>query len=106
MFLHLYAQPFQHADGWIVGDVESLKALRDAIDRALADDHAAVSAMTADGEEYPLLIVQATEEDFGSVALPYGEGQGFSGKHPFKLLPEGKYRSLVLRGEQPGRGQP
>ena len=67
--LHLYAQPFEHADAFIVGDRDSLVKLREAIDDALASGSGFAHAFVNDGEGYSILI--ANDEDMLPMAMPY-----------------------------------
>ena len=48
--LHLYAQPFEHADAFIVGDRDSLVKLREAIDDALASGSGFAVVLSPDGK--------------------------------------------------------
>jgi hypothetical protein len=73
--LHVYAQGQWHGELRIVGNRNALLALRDALDAALVNGVTETSAMTTDGEGYPIVI----EPDHGrwdsrsweSRALPY-----------------------------------
>ena len=58
--LHIYAQPWEHSDAWIVGTRDGLTALRDALTRALASERAEPTAclqFVTDGEGYACFIV-------------------------------------------------
>lgn len=46
--LHLYPQPYNHAEAWMVGDRESLTAIRDAITRVLEGPDTATSVRAID----------------------------------------------------------
>lgn len=54
--LHVYAQRRWHGELRIVGNRNALVALRDAIDAALVNGVTTTSAMTTDGEGYPVII--------------------------------------------------
>lgn len=61
--LHIYSPPYPHADGFIVGDRESLGRLKDAIDYALLSPTGrkdlSVDAFANDGEGYSLRVMCA-----------------------------------------------
>lgn len=73
--MHIYGQPCWHDDAFIVGDTTSLKALRDAIDKALDSEHneAAMSSFATDGEGYRTIILKRDLDDTGwnEIASPY-----------------------------------
>lgn len=70
MYLHLYAQDSHHDDAQIMGDRESLIALREAIDEALAkDEEVAIEAFVNDGEGYQVHVTCLDNLD--SLLLPY-----------------------------------
>lgn len=70
MVLHLYAQYSHHDDAQIMGDRESLIALREAIDQALAkDEEIVMEAFTNDGEGYQVHVTCLDCLD--SLLLPY-----------------------------------
>ena len=58
MTIHIYAQKQFHDTAYIVGTPEGLKALRDAIDKALGGEvDTCLKTTTSDGEEYNLWVV-------------------------------------------------
>lgn len=71
--VHVYAQTHEHGDAFIVGSTNGLKALRDAIDRALNGEvDSVVGMMASDGEGYNLFI--ATEDKpfmWDQLQMPY-----------------------------------
>ncbi len=69
--LHLYAQPFWHAEAYIVGDREGLTALRDAIDAALDTGRGTASPFASDGEGYELEVLAVSTEDAWRLGVPY-----------------------------------
>lgn len=101
--LHIYAQEFNHADAWIVGERGALEALRASIDAALANGSAASPHYCADGEGYTAIVVCAEPEKVRAMRLPYQEllnedcGEALTA---FELLDRERYRSLV-RGARP-----
>ena len=100
--LHLYPQPYNHADAWMVGDRESLTAIRDAITRVLDGPDAATSvrAFCEDGEGYAFIVMrQEDPEVWRRMLLPYAEldVQDPNGTHPSSEVPKAVYRDLVLR---------
>jgi hypothetical protein len=84
----------------VVGTLESLQALRDAIDKALVTGQA--SSMTAyvnDGEGYVLVVLPQTKEEVDALQTPYTEDFAHpsepSGKHPSQVVGSDKYRELM-----------
>lgn len=70
--LHVYAQESWHSPAQIMGHRDALKALRDAIDRALQTGMEASSeAMTNDGEGYHVIINIRDGEGLARLQLPY-----------------------------------
>lgn len=100
--LHLYAQSFEHAEAWVVGSKEGLKALRDVIDKVLTGDEASECAdvEVVDGEGYKLLVVQTDKKELykKEVSLPYANAT-YQGKYPIVLVGPSRYRELMLRPE-------
>lgn len=95
MKTHIYAQQDSHGEAYLVGDTESLKSLRDAIDRALAKDSSSFETSSEDGEGYNVLIVKLEENDpkWDDLLLPYPHAT--FGQHPFVLLGRERYRKLM-----------
>lgn len=71
--VHLYGQEMWHCEAFILGNAEGLRALRDAIDRALAapGQPQAFEPFVRDGEGYALAIACLDDETMGRAALPY-----------------------------------
>jgi len=70
--LHLYAQSQWHDDAYIVGPLDALVRLRDALTRAIERKDAAATLMfTNDGEGYTTFIVPVDAATFNQLALPY-----------------------------------
>ena len=68
--LHVYAQTEWHTDAFIVGDMKSLKDLRDAINQVLETGNPArMESMVNDGEGYWLYVINHEEMD--NMAVPY-----------------------------------
>lgn len=55
-FLHVYPQHSWHSPATIRGNVEALKALRDALDEAISEGKSAARAFATDGEGYEILV--------------------------------------------------
>lgn len=71
-FLHVYAQGMQHDEAVIVGNINGLKLLREAIDAAISDQqHGSTDVFTSDGEGYTLHILRANEAEANNLELPY-----------------------------------
>lgn len=103
--LHIYAQPDCHTEAWVVGDREGLKALRDAIDAALADEDksASTEVFAQDNEGYKILVVQTDRQtvDRKDIRLPYANA-AYEGKHPLVLVGPSRYRELTIVPEESG----
>ena len=84
--LHVYGQYCNHDSAHIVGNVEGLRALRDAIDQALAVRQsdvfssaspqpspaaASTNVFADDGEGYTVLVAVTDEPRLDGLALPY-----------------------------------
>src|SRR5579884_1485756 len=70
-WLHVYAQDVWHDEARIVGTREALIALREAIDRALAEGKAEAEAIAGDGEGYGVEIACASRQTVQDAPLPY-----------------------------------
>ena len=105
--LHIHAQPHWHAEAYIVGNSEGLKALRDAIDKALENGHAATPhdekpVFVTDGEGYVVHVVKNDDkwdgESWNKAALPYTDEiaqYGYEGKiGPWDMVPEEYWEAL------------
>ena len=75
-WLHIYAQPFQHEDAVIRGNVEALTALRDALTVAIETGQAEADAFCHDGEGFGVLC-QRVNLNALMGPLPYTE-EGWS----------------------------
>ena len=69
--LHIYGQDCWHSEAFILGDTEGLKALRDAIDKALATGQGFASAFVNDGEGFFTAIAQVDKDTLDKLAVPY-----------------------------------
>ena len=69
--LHLYAQPYWHAEAFISGEREALMKLRDTITVALHDGLAACDLSAADGEGYSVHVVCMRPDDAERQSVPY-----------------------------------
>ncbi len=89
MMLHIYAQPDQHADAYIVGDAEALRALWEAIGRALVTgkQDGTGCVFCADGEGYVVLVKPATEAEMDRLRLPY-TAESARDERDWKLHPD------------------
>lgn len=107
MKTHLYAQPCNHGDAYLVADVEGLTAIRDACDAALKRGHTAVETSTEDGESYALIVMHLETRDpkWAQLHLPFPlEGVDHPvGVHPIEILGTLPYRELhsKLRSDRP-----
>lgn len=105
--LHVYAQPWEHSDAWLVGNREGLTALRDALNRALASETtepAGCLQFVADGEGYACFIVPNDAdwqtEKWQKLYRPYTDETAKDRRSdeevlvPYRLLEDGVYRRL------------
>ena len=69
----LVPQAEHHDDALIIGDLDALTALRDAIDRAIESGQSMVRpvAMSPDGEGYELVVIKLPTEDVRSLPTTY-----------------------------------
>ncbi len=100
MLLHIYAQPFEHAEAWIIGDAKSLKALRDAIDKALTDATiSSVKSITADGESFVTIVANVDDWGEGIDVLPLPYYAATTPGSPFEHFKKEVYKRLVREPE-------
>jgi hypothetical protein len=96
--LHIYAQPFQHQEAWVVGTREGLTILRDALTKALeTEGPVSTVSSTNDGEGYHVLIWAMPEEKAQQLRTPYTDTEIVgpqTGPTPYTLLDAGEYRKL------------
>jgi hypothetical protein len=72
MFLHIYAQQYEHDTAWLVGDEQSLIALRNTIDRAISNHHSSMSSFTSDGEGFITTVILTKDDcEKNEMTLPY-----------------------------------
>jgi hypothetical protein len=70
--LHVYGQPAQHDEVYLVGDHAGLIHLRDALVLALRDGVGTGVAMSADGEGYDLIVIRCDSQAYWEhLRLPY-----------------------------------
>lgn len=101
--LHVYAQPWEHGESWIVGERKALEALRDAIDSALRDGAvpgtSAATGYASDGEGYRVLVMRVDGEVWRDMLRPYTEDSARDNRddatHPFALIDANRYRTLM-----------
>lgn len=99
--LHLYGQCANHEEAWVVGNKAGLKALRDAIDRALTSDQVeGASQYAVDGEGYKVLVLPLSTEGMADLKLPYtDDGFDWKGQHPFEVVKTDRYVELMRERE-------
>lgn len=89
-YLHLYAQFTWHDEAYICGTRDALTALRDSIDKALANGSDELFTFVNDGEGYSVHTVVATDEQMRSLRNPYTDEMAAAcgrGTWPEDLLP-------------------
>lgn len=101
--LHIYAQPSNHDEAYIVGNRAALIALRDAIETAITSMPDAGTnsvadvkdCFTSDGEGYHLIIIcESNNETWEKLQLPYTSPMMCTGDSPFTLIGGDRYRKL------------
>ena len=102
MKIHVYAQPYHHADAFIVADAEGLKAISAACEQALKTVTSAVEAMVEDGEGYFVFVTNLEERDpkWEQLPLPYTDTEitGKGGPMPIpELIGVPRYREIYAR---------
>lgn len=95
--LHVFGQYHQQETVHILGDVEALTALRNALDDAIANGKSSCHAEARDGEAYSVLVMCAnvTDED----TLPYSQFTGKPGKHPHQYFTAPEYMKFVVEAK-------
>ena len=75
MPLHIYAQNCPHDTAMIVGDMDSLRKLRETLKQLLDMQSnrtvTSMDAFTADGEEFKLFTVYEHADEMEDLRLPY-----------------------------------
>lgn len=75
--LHIFAQPNNHDEAFIVGNRLGLERLRDALNAALEQRGAhSADVFTNDGEGYSAVVVFGEIEQMNALTLPYTEWIG------------------------------
>jgi hypothetical protein len=70
--LHIYGQDAWHDTAYIVGDRQSLAALRDCLAEALYSGEATkFNSFTNDGEGYSIEVIPLDEPQMETMRLPY-----------------------------------
>ena len=69
--LHVYAQTRPHANMDIIGNQESLVALKEAIENALSNRESTFITMTSDGEFYESSVFWVEKAEIDTLKLPY-----------------------------------
>lgn len=74
-YLHVYPQMACHTEVFIVGNTKTLKALRDAIDKVLADGEPKMfDSSVCDGEYFSTIIARLDDDQqWANMAVPYTE---------------------------------
>lgn len=98
--LHIYPQASWHEEAYVVGNIDGLVALRDAINRALGTGSPqAATEFPADGEGYRVLVLPVSEDGVRMLRLPYCEPkEEWPGKHPFEVMDNDIYKKLMRGG--------
>lgn len=102
--LHLFSQLYCHSDAWVVGTMDGLIKLRDALTRVIDTGEPQVAhTYTSDGEGYCALVIPLTGQQMYDMALPYThenlEGDSEQLKFPAEFLDRSTYIKLVREHE-------
>ena len=98
--LHIYGQDHEHDDAFIVGDIEALADLRDALTKIVDGGRASSSSQpyASDGEGYGVIIVRSVGDEMLDLEDQYTDGAEWRNrgnkKQPHELLTESQYLSL------------
>ena len=94
-WLHVYGQEYWHDPVQIVGDLQALTALRDAIDQAIHDWEGKTGyLLTSDGEGYTIHVARVGNGvDFGLLLTPYSDPIAKDHRHTV-ILPDECFKSL------------
>jgi hypothetical protein len=101
--LHVYAQPQQHEEAWIVGDLKALTALRDALSRVIDGKQASgAKSFCEDGEGYTAVVLCVEDPKiWEKMALPYTDIEGIPHEEdvfPFHIIDIELYRQILRSG--------
>ena len=84
--LHIIAQKAWHDSAFIVGNLEALKLLRQALDAAMSDAGTGFADVFAeDGEGYALHVRCLTDEEMATVPYGYTDPDTFGEPRPWPL---------------------
>ena len=98
--LHVYSQPDNYMEAWVVGNRAGLESLRAAIDKALSSHKLeGAPVFAADGEGYTLLVLPVSDpKALEDLKLPYYEfGPSSGGTHPYHLVTKDDYVTAVSK---------
>ena len=98
--LHIHGQEAHHDDAFIVGNHAGLKALREAVDLALAFDTGASEVEAGDGEGYYVIAMRVeADADWNAAGMPYTADHARDNRDnavfPHHQLDPKKYEALV-----------
>ncbi len=97
--LQIYGQHSEHADVCVVGDIDSLTRLRDALTEIVDGGRtsSASRSFASDGEGYAVIVIQSTDEEMIRLEdqYEYAEWRDRENKKsPFELLTKERYGEL------------
>lgn len=71
--LHIYAQGQWHEEAYIIADIPSLNALKEAISLAIKEGQSEVELWASDGEGFGLRIIRHSDkwDDWKLISMPY-----------------------------------
>ena len=102
--LHIHEQEGNHEEAWIVGNRESLTALRDALTRAIdSDQPQSCISFASDGEGYHVLILRVEDQKvWDTLRPPYCDPYGVDDgevpsvpRHPCHIISDEDYTRLM-----------
>ncbi len=85
--LHVYGQKDRHDDVFVIGNVEGLKRLRDALNSVLSGskNEAKETSFAQDGEGFNVYVKRVFGDELEKAHLPYADGPG-EGSVPYRLM--------------------
>lgn len=87
--LHVYSQPMNHCEAYLLGDECALRQLQSAITRALKNGTGRENFFCNDGEGYSLFIKKLSEAEKETITLPYQDDFVINeGMKPFQFFIE------------------
>ena len=89
--VHVFPQQGNHSEAILVGNIEGLKLLKDALEKAIADGESAAVVFATDGEGYNLCVKREDAkwdtDGWRRLAMSYTDEEWGGRKDPLDLVP-------------------